>query len=256
VAAGAGGLTMTSLDSGNKSGRERLGGVRTMVTFFRYNVANVFSGRAIIFAVLAVVVFLAVIVLNLLNREAALSGRNIYDFLLIPGVLFVFYPAFFAIQNDVDAGMIETLFGIPDHRYKVWLVRYFTLYGMTAVLVFILAVFCRVGLAAFSLGSMVGQVMVPVVFIGSLAFFIAGRTGSGVGTAVIMIVILLIFWLLRYELSGAPWYLFHNPFGGSSQAQIAVLAKTTIANRLFLLSGSLVLTLLALLRLQKREKFI
>ena len=152
--------------------------------------------------------------------------------------------------------MLETLFGIPDYRYKVWLARYGALYVCVAALLFLLALFCRVGLSPFPLGKMVLELMVPVLFAGSLAFFVAGQTGSGLATAVIMVVVLLLFWLFREPLAESPWFLFHNPFAGTNDLQALVRAKTTIANRLYFLSGSIVLTMLALLRLQKREHFI
>ncbi len=247
---------MTRMGLKRNIGRAGMGRVFNVWTFFRYNTANVFSGRAVYFMILASAVFLAVVILNLVGREAAFTSQKIYDLLLIPGILLVFYPAVFAIQNDKDAGMIETLFGIPDYRYKVWLTRYFTLYLMVAALLFVLAIFCRVGLADFPLGKMVLQLMVPVVFLGSLAFFTASQTGSGLGTAVIMVVIILFFWLFRGSLEGSSWYLFHNPFTSTDQIRTVILIKTTIANRLYFISGSLFLTMLALLRLQKREKFI
>ena len=230
--------------------------LREAWTFFRINAVHVFSGRAVIFMLLAGGVFLAVVVLSLLGREAAFNSQRLYDLLLVPGILLVFYPAAFAIQNDKDAGMLETLFGIPDYRYKVWLARYGALYVCVAALLFLLALFCRVGLSSFPLGKMILELMVPILFVGSLAFFVAGRTGSGLATAVIMVVVLLFFWLFREPLAESPWFLFHNPFAGANDLQALVRAKTTIANRLYFLSGSIVLTMLALLRLQKREKFI
>jgi len=247
---------MTDSSFERNAGRAWIKKVFDVWAFFRYNVANVFAGRALYFVILASAVFLAIVVLNLLNREATLTSQKIYDFLLIPGILLIFYPAVFAIQNDKDAGMIETLFGIPDYRYKIWLVRYFTLYVLAAGLLFVLAVFCRVGLADFPLGKMVLELMVPIVFLGSLAFFIASQTGSGLGTAVIMVLVVLSFWLFRTQLQDSPWYLFHNPFASTSQIKTMVLVKTTIANRLYFCSGSFFLTMLSLLRLQKREKFI
>jgi hypothetical protein len=230
--------------------------VREAWAFFRYNAAHVFSGRAVIFMLLAGGVFLAVVVLSLLGREASFTSQRIYDLLLVPGILLVFYPAAFALQNDKDAGMLETLFGIPDYRYKVWLARYGALYVCVAALLFLLALFCRVGLAAFPVWKMVLELMVPILFVGSLAFFIAGQTGSGPATAVIMVVVLLLFWLFREPLADSPWFLFHNPFAGANDLQALVRAKTTTANRLYYVSGSVILTLFALLRLQKREKFI
>jgi len=247
---------MTRKEFPKSIGRIGKGRIFNLWTFFRYNAANVFSGRAVYFMILASAVFLVVVILNLVSREATFTSQKTYDLLLIPGILLVFYPAVFAIQNDKDAGMIETLFGIPDYRYKVWLTRYLTLYLMVAVFLFVLAIFCRVGLADFPLAKMVLQLMVPVIFIGSLAFFAASQTGSGLATAVIMVVVILFFWLFRGSLGNSSWYLFHNPFAGLDQIRTTVLVKTTIANRLYFISGSLFLTMLALLRLQKREKFI
>ena len=241
-------------DGGAGQGRRSV--VRNAWAFFRYNASAVFSGRAVYFMVLAAVVFLVVVVLNLVGRGGEFNGQKIYDYLLVPGVLLVFYPAVFVIQNDRDSGMIETLFGIPDYRYKVWLARYFTLYVVVAALVFLLAVFCRLGLAGFPLGRMVLQTMVPVIFVGSLAFFVASETGSGLATAVIMIVVILLFWLFKGSLADSPWYLFHNPFTVTNEVRAVLLAKTTVANRLYFIRASIALTMLALLRLQKREKFV
>lgn len=247
---------MTDQNIKSQTGRKWIGGFFEAWTFFRYNAANVFSGRAIYFMILASAVFLAVVVLNLISRSSAFTSQKIYDLLLVPGILLVFYPAVFAIQNDKDAGMIETLLGIPDYRYKIWLARYLTLYVLAAALLFLLAVFCRWGVVNFPLGKMVLELMVPVVFVGSLSFFVASQTGSGFATAVIMVVVVLFFWLFRGLLAGSPWYLFHNPFASLNEVQNLVLAKTTIANRLYFISGSILLTMLALLRLQKREKLI
>ncbi len=246
--------TVHSLKS--QAGRKWVSGIFEAWTFFRYNAANVFSGRAIYFMVLAGAVFLTVVVLSLLSRESTFTSQKIYDLLLVPGILLVFYPAVFSIQNDKDAGMIETLFGIPDYRYKIWLARYLSLYILVAAFLFLLSVLCRIGLTSFPLGKMVLELMVPVVFVGSLAFFVASQTGSGFATAVVMVVVVLFFWLFRELLAGSPWYLFHNPFPGSDEVQNLVLVKTTIANRLYFISGSILLTMLALLRLQKREKLI
>ena len=246
----------TRSDAGSSANPRGRSGVINAWAFFRYNASAVFSGRAVYFMILAGVVFLAVVILNLVGRGGDFNGQKIYDYLLVPGILLVFYPSVFVIQNDRDAGMIETLFGIPDYRYKVWLARYLTLYVIVAALVFVLALFCRLGLAGFPLGKMVLQTMVPVIFVGSLAFFVASQTGSGLATAVIMIVVVLLFWLFRSSIMDSPWYLFHNPFTVTNEVRAVLLARTTVANRLYFISGSIALTMLALLRLQKREKFV
>ena len=236
--------------------KKRVGRLGNAWAFVRYSAYQNFSGRALGFIGLAVAVFLGVVVFSLMSRSAARGPEQVYNYLLIPAVLLTFYPSAFAIQSDKDAEMIETLFGIPDHRYKVWLARLVTLLALVAGILFLLAVFCRIGLTEFPLGTMVLQLMFPVLFLASLAFFLACLTGSGNSTAVILVVVLLLFWALGGTLKSSSWFLFHNPFAGVSQLQALIWKKITLSNRLYLTIGSVFLMMLALLRLQNRERYI
>ena len=229
---------------------------RDVWAFVRYSAYQNFSGRALGFIGLAVAVFLAVVAFSLMSRSAARGPEQVYDYLLIPAVLLVFYPSAFAIQSDKDSEMIETLFGIPDHRFKVWLVRLATLLVLVAGILLLLAGFCRIALTEFPVGSMALQLLFPVLFLASLAFFLACLTGSGNATAVILVVVVLAFWGLAGTLKASSWFIFHNPFTGVSALQAAAWAKTTLSNRLMLSIGSVFLLMFALLRLQNRERFI
>jgi hypothetical protein len=224
--------------------------------FVRYSAFLNFSGRGLAFVVLAVVVFLAVIVFSLMSRSAARGAEQVYNYLLLPALLLTFYPSAFAIQSDKDAGMIETLFGIPDHRFKVWLVRLATLLVLIAGILFLLALFCRIGLTEFPVGAMVFQLLFPVLFLASLGFFLACLTGNGNATAVLLVVILLVFLGLAGTLKGSAWFIFHNPFASVTQLQALVWKKITLSNRLYLSIGSVFLLMLGLLRLQNRERYI
>jgi hypothetical protein len=233
-----------------------LGRLRDAAAFVRYSASLNFAGRGLSFVVLAVVVFLGVVVFSLMSRSAARGPEQVYNYLLIPALLLTFYPSAFAIQSDKDAEMIETLFGIPDHRFKVWLVRLATLLVLVAAILFLLALFCRIGLTEFPVGAMVLQLFFPVLFLASLAFFLACLTGSGNATAVILVVVLLVFLALAETLKASSWFLFHNPFAGISQIQSMIWKKITLSNRLYLSIGSVFLMMLALLRLQNRERYI
>jgi len=230
--------------------------LKSLATFFRYNVFTSFSGKFIYVFILAIVLFLVIVFLHVLNNDASPSAEAVYNFLLFPGVLLVFYPSAFSIQNDVDSRMIETWFGLPDYRYKIWLVRSLTQYIVIGALLFILTVLCRLGLAEFPVGSMLFHLMFPVIFIGSLGFMIAALTKSGNGTAVILVLLILFFWIALESVEGSSLYVFHNPFQMVDQIETLLLAETTLLNRIFLLAGSVVTTLFGLLRLQHREKFI
>jgi len=125
-----------------------------------------------------------------------------------------------------------------------------------AALMLALVLLCRLTLADFPVGRMVFQVMMPLIFLGSLAFFISAQTTSGNVTAVILVIVLLFFWVLGDEMQNSTWFLFHNPFRSVEALRSTLWAETTFYNRLYMIMGSVVTTLFALLRLQNREKFI
>ena len=166
----------------------------------------------------------------------------------------MFYPSCYAIQSDADTRMLETLFGIPDYRYKVWLARNFTQYVVIGALLLILALFCRVAIADFSIWSMVLHLLFPIVLLSSLAFMLATVTRSGNGTASIMVIIILVFWIATEPLEGSRWDLFHNPFTNVDQFETFLWAETTMYNRIYLLVGSILSTMFGLLRPAKARK--
>ncbi|MBW2614558.1 MAG: hypothetical protein JRD02_00060 [Deltaproteobacteria bacterium] len=230
--------------------------IKTAVAFLRYNALHVFGGRFVVFLGLAMGLFFLILVIGLLGRGGTPNSENLYNYLLAPGILLVFYPSVYGIQRDQDTRMVETLFGIPDYRYKVWLTRLVTLYIIIAVMMFALVLLCRLTLADFPIWRMVFHVMIPVIFLGSLAFYISAQSTSGNVTAVIMVIFLLFFWVLAEEIQNSSWFLFHNPFRSVDALRSVLWAQTTFYNRLYLIMGSVVATLFALLRLQNREKFI
>jgi hypothetical protein len=230
--------------------------LRSLIPFIRYNAGNVFAGKFIYFLLLAVLVFLISVVVHAFNVELPPGPADIYFFLLAPGVLLVFYPSSYAVQADADAGMLETLFGIPDYRYKVWLVRHLVQQLVVALLLFLLALFCRYAMADFSLWRMVFHLPFPIFFLSSLAFALASLTRSGNASAVVLVVLSLFFLILAEPLRDSAWNLYHNPFIQVDQLTALTWGETTFYNRVYLLVGSVLTTLLGLLRLQQREKFV
>ena len=112
--------------------------IKTIFSFLRYNALHIFGGRFIIFLGLALGLFFLVLLIGLLGRGGTPNSERLYTYLLAPGILLVFYPSVYGIQRDQDTRMVETLFGIPDYRYKVWLTRLATLYMIIALLMFAL----------------------------------------------------------------------------------------------------------------------
>jgi len=223
----------------------------------RYNLKIIFGGKFIYFLGAAAFIFLAVTAINLYNADSALGESAIYPLLMIPGLLLVFYPSTFGIQNDLDSRMLEILFGIPNYRYKVWLFRLGMVFILTAAIVAVLGVLASLVLVRFSLSRMMFQVMFPVVFLGCLGFLVSTLVRSGSGTAVVISIISFIFWIGRPDsISNWKWNIFINPFNLPRDANPAAWADIVLTNRVIMAATAAAALLYALLNLQRREKFL
>lgn len=231
--------------------------LQSAFSFLRYNASNVFAGKFTYFLAVAVLLFLTIIVIYTLNETTAPGVEDIYFFLMAPAILLLFYPSAYSIQGDIDSRMIETLFGIPDYRYKVWLARNITQYLVISFLLSILAFFCQMAMTDVPIAGMMFHLFFPIMFLGSVGFMISTFTRSGNGTAAVLVIVILFFWIATEDiLDGSRWDLFHNPFKDVDLFELPTHEETTFYNRIYLLTGSMITTLAGLLRLQKREKFI
>jgi hypothetical protein len=230
--------------------------LRSAASFLRYSGRQVFAGKFIYFLLLAVAVFLFVAIVHTANQEVPPNAELIYYFLLVPGVLLVLYPSAYAVQGDLDAGMLETLFGIPDYRYKVWLARQLVQQVAIAGLLTGLAAFCRFALADFAVSEMVFHLMFPVAFVGSIGFLLATLTRSGNGAVAVLVLVVIVFWILTEPLEGTRWALFYNPFSPLDEYETLLRTGTTFYNRAYLLAASGLAILGGLLRLQNRERLV
>lgn len=91
----------------------------------KYNLKIIFAGKFIWF-LLAAFLFFAYFMFQIAWSRSEVNEGVVYNLLMFPCVLLVFYPAVFGIQNDEDSRILEILFGIPDYKYKVWGVRLLT----------------------------------------------------------------------------------------------------------------------------------
>ena len=225
------------------------------VKLFRYNLKIIFANKFFFFLIAAVFFFLFVTTINLFSDSNPSEG-TVYYLLIFPGLLLVFYPMTFGIQNDVDTRMIEILFGIPNYRYKVWLVRMVLIYIVVSVILFVLSLISAFALVSVPALEMVYQLMFPIFFLGSVAFMFSTLIRNGYGTAVVMVVIGLAFWISSGILENSKWNIFLNPFRIPSDMNEAIWIDITLNNRLYLAAGTILTILYGLLNLQKREKFI
>lgn len=222
----------------------------------KYNMKIIFAGRFIYFLIAAVAFFLFVALITFFNAEGNEDAAMVYNTLMFPGILLIFYPTVFGIQHDVDARMIEILFGIPNYRYKVWFVRILLIYALVFAMLVVLAGLSAVMIVNIPVFYLVYHLMFPVFFLGSLAFMFSTLVRSGNGTAVIMVVIGMSFWISAAWIGGSKWYLFLNPFDIPDDVNEVIWADVVLKNRIYLTVGTVLALLYGLLNLQKRERFV
>lgn len=221
----------------------------------KYNMKVIFGNRFIWF-VLAALAFYFFIAISSIYDNNVIDEGFIYGLQIMPGILLIFYPMTFGIQNDLDAGILEILFGIPDYRYKVWLVRLVLVFVLVFLMMIGITVMSYFLLAPVSIFELTWNVMFPVYFLGSMAFLFSTIIKNGNGTAVVMVIIGVVLLILSEMLQRTMWNIFLNPFDIPNRLNEMIWQEITTKNRIFLAVSSLLFILYGLFNLQKREKFI
>jgi hypothetical protein len=230
--------------------------IKLLILIIRTNLKIIFANKFIYFLLAGFGFYLLFVVIGLFDADWYPEQEDVYYLLLFPGLLLIFYPTAFGIQNDMDSRMLEMLFGIPNYRYKVWLVRLaivlLVVYIMMLFLCFI-SVYTIIDIPVIETAF---QLMFPIFFLGCVSFMISVLIRNGNGTAAIMVLIGMIFWISSGILDRSAWNIFLNPYDFPQDVYISVWDETIFYNRLYLVIGSVLTILGGLFRLQKREKFI
>lgn len=221
-----------------------------------YNLKIIFANKFIWFLAGSVAFYLGLSVIYVFTNDVS-NIRDLYGVYLFSGILLVFYPAVFGIQNDQDSRTIEILFGIPNYRYKVWLVRIVLIFLITFLIMIFFTWLSSVLIMKFDFMKVTAQVMIPVLFLGMMSFMLSTAIRSGNGTAVIMIIFGIFFMILGEEaLRKSQWNVFLNPWEVPYDVNETTWAIITLKNRIILITGTILFLLSGLYNLQKREKFM
>jgi hypothetical protein len=221
-----------------------------------YNVKVIFGNKFIYFVVAAFLFFAFIIFISIVDDENDFNDAVIFGFLVFPGLLLIFYPMAYGIQNDDDARMLETIFGIPNYRYKVWLVRFVLTIAIAFVILLVLANIANLTLYRFNILPMVGQVLFPVTFLSSLAFMLSTLIKNGNGTAILLVIISFIFFLFAETLEYSVYNIFLNPFSEPREMSEFIWLTIIYKNRVYLMILSVLCLLYGMFNLQFREKFV
>lgn len=220
-----------------------------------YNLRIIFANKFIWFLAGSVLFYLGLSVIYVFSNNVS-QVEDLYGVFIFSGILLVFYPSVFGIQNDQDARTIEILFGIPNYRYKVWLVRILLIFVIAYIIMLAFTSLSSFLIVEFPFVKMTSQVMIPVLFLGMMSFMLSTMIRNGNGTAVIMIIFGIFFMILQEPLRKSQWNVFLNPFDLPYDVNETTWAIITLKNRITLITGTILFLLAALYNLQKREKFM
>ena len=220
-----------------------------------YNIKVIFGNKFVYFVVAAFLFFAFIITITIFD-DPEFDDDVIYGFLVFPGLLLIFYPMAYGIQNDDDSKMLETIFGIPNYRYKVWLVRFILTLGVAAVILLVLGTIANLTLHRFSLLPMVGQVLFPITFLSSLAFMLSTLIRNGNGTAIVIVIVAFIFFVFYGALEYSVYNVFLNPFSEPREMSEFIWLTVIYKNRIYLMILSAISLLYGMFNLQFRERFV
>ena len=221
-----------------------------------YNLKIIFANKFFYFLLASLGIFFLVTIINLFDADWYPDESTVYYLLLFPGLLLVFYPSAFGIQNDMDTKMIEMLFGIPNYRYKVWLIRLALIYLMVLFMLILLSLLSSFLLVPVSALAMSVQLMFPIFFLGAIGFMFSTVIRNGNGTAAVMVILGLIVWISSGIFGQSEWNIFLNPFRLPGSFSEALWLEMIFYNRLYLFIGTILSILAGLYKLQNRERFI
>jgi len=225
----------------------------------KYNLKIIFGGKFFWFVIAAFLILAYLLIWNVW-RGVEMNEAFVYSSLLLPGILLVFYPSVFGIQNDEDNKILEILFGIPNYRYKVWLLRLVMIYIVIALILIVFAVVANYMVYPVNPLEITYRLMFPIIFVGNLAFLFSTITRNGNSTAVLIIILAIAFIIVTsgnmFGINTSMFNVTLNPFSSPSDVHPVIWQNLVFRNMLFLLIGGLVWLMLGLQNLQKREKFV
>ena len=222
-----------------------------------YNMRIIFAGKFIWFLLVGLVLFFF-LMFSAASRGTTLSHGMVYGQLIIPGILLVFYPSCFGIQNDADHRILELLFGVPNYMYKVWLFRLFMIYVEVYLILVVYAFLARILLYPVAPFLMAAQLMIPVMLFGNLAFLYSTLIRNGNAAAVLSVLTVILALILGNTplVENKVWDVTINPYEEPENINAAIWSVILLKNRIMMVVAGIIFLMSGLLGLQNRGKFL
>jgi len=229
--------------------------IKLIINIINYNLKIVFANKFVYFLIAALAFYFMLIGIMLFSEEN-FTEEDVFNTIIFPGILIIFYPVIFNIQNDKDARMLEIVFGVPNYRYKVYLIRFVISIIVLFSILFFMSWFSYFSVVQISIFKMVYELMFPLFFLASSSFLMASLVKNARGASVIMVIIGLIFFMMQEPLEYSKWNIFLNPFVVPSDMSHGIWMNIVFQNRLILIIGAIISLLWSMINLQKRESFV
>ena len=166
--------------------------LKVLPNLIQYNLKVIFGSKFIWF-ILAALAFFVIFMINGISSGEVVQESMVYSIMFFPGILLIFYPTVYCMQSDEDTRILEILFCIPNYRYKVWLFRLVMVYFIFYIFLVLFSYLATYLLYPVEEFTMAAQMMFPLLFLGNMAFMMYTFLKSGNATAVVMIVLGILF---------------------------------------------------------------
>lgn len=225
-----------------------------IIKLIRYNIKVIFANRFKYFIGSAILVFILSFI-GWIYSNNIIYDSNVYNMLVFPAILLVFYPSCYGIQNDKDLKTIELIFGIPNYRFKIWGFRLIISLFISFVITLILSTILNITFVDIPVFEISFQVMIPTMFISVSGFMLSSILKNGNTVAVVLIIIGIVFYIYGENMQESKWNIFINPYLESSQMPV-IFARKLVDNRIIMIVSSIFMLIIGFFNTKNREKFI
>ncbi len=229
--------------------------LRTLFLLIKYNFRILFGGKYIVFILLSFL-FFCYLLFEVASKGSALSDIDVYENLIFPSLLLLFYPTAYGIQKDEESKILEIFFCIPNYMYKVWLLRLLFVFIACYVNIVIFSYMAHRLICPVDIVQMSYQVMFVVILFGSLGFFLSTVIKSGNGVAVVLLGLFGLIVYIGTQYRNTMWNILLNPYSAPTSIHPDIWADTIADRQLLLGCSSVLLILLSLTNLRRRERLL
>lgn len=229
--------------------------IKLIFNIVNYNLKIVFANKFVYFLIAALAFYFMLIGIMLFSEDNH-TNEDIYNTIILPGILIIFYPVIFNIQNDKDSRMLEIVFGVPNYRYKVYLIRFIISVIVLFSILLFMSWFSYFSVVQVPVFEIVYELMFPLLFLASTSFLMASLVKNARGASVIMVIIGLIFFIMQDPLRYSKWNIFLNPYNVPSDMSHGIWMNIVFQNRMILMVAAVISLLWSMINLQKRESFV